>query len=214
MKTNSQEKLVSILINSIKLEGILKLPSKPKGIVIFAHGSGSSRHSPRNNFVANVLQENGFGTLLFDLLTEKEDTKYENRFNIHLLSERLNAATNWLIKELESKEVKIGYFGASTGAAAALFSAYDLKEKIHAIVSRSGRPDLAKEVLEKIQIPTLLIVGGNDDVVIKLNKEAYELIKAEKELTIIPGASHLFEEKGTLEKVAELATDWFRRYLV
>lgn len=214
MVNELKEKIVQVPIDSIKLEGSLKLPQKSKGIVIFAHGSGSSRHSSRNNFVANVLQENGFGTLLFDLLTEKEDTKYENRFNIHLLSDRLNTATNWLIKELELKEAKIGYFGASTGAAAALFSAYNLKDKIHAVVSRGGRPDLAKEVLKNVQAPTLLIVGGNDDVVIKLNKEAYELIKAEKELSIVPGASHLFEEKGALEKVANLAAAWFRKHLM
>ena len=204
----NKEKSVKIKIDSIVLEGILNLPKKAKGIVIFAHGSGSSRFSPRNNFVAGVLQKAGLGTLLFDLLTEEEDTIYENRFNIDLIAKRLTSATKWFSKE--HKNFKIGYFGASTGTAAALQSAAEMN--VDAIVSRGGRPDLARN-LAKVKAPTLLIVGGYDDVVIELNKKAYEKIKAEKKLTIVPRATHLFEEPGALEKVADLAKEWFVKYL-
>ena len=204
----NKEKSVKIKIDSIVLEGILNLPKKAKGIVIFAHGSGSSRFSPRNNFVAGVLQRAGLGTLLFDLLTEEEDTIYENRFNIDLIGKRLTSVTKWFVKE--HKNFKIGYFGASTGAAAALQSAAEIR--VDSIVSRGGRPDLAKN-LEKVKAPTLLVVGGYDDVVIELNKKAYEKIKAEKKLVIVPEATHLFEEPGKLEEVSRLAKGWFVKHL-
>ena len=204
----NKEKSVKIEIDSIALKGILNLPKNAKSVVIFAHGSGSSRFSPRNNFVARILQKAGLGTLLFDLLTEEEDSVYETRFNIGLLAERLVAATKWFMKE--HKTFKIGYFGASTGAAAALQAAAEIR--INAIVSRGGRPDLAKN-LDKVKAPTLLIVGGYDDVVIELNKKAHEKIKAKKKLVIVPEATHLFEEPGKLEEVSRLAKEWFVKYL-
>jgi len=214
MATNHLEQLVHIPIDSIKLEGSLALPRQSSGLVIFAHGSGSSRFSPRNNFVARVLREAGIGTLLMDLLTEEEDSIYQTRFNIHLLTERLLLATSWLQKQMHTKDLVIGYFGASTGAAAALKAAAFEGSKIGAVVSRGGRPDLAEEALSRVQSPTLLIVGGNDDIVIKLNREAYSRLKGKKQLVIVPGATHLFEEPGTLEEVARLATDWFKQYLI
>jgi len=213
MATNHLEQLVQIPIDSIKLEGLLALPIQARGIVIFAHGSGSSRFSPRNNFVARVLREANFGTLLIDLLTEEEDAIYQTRFNIDLLTERLLLATRWLQEQTRTKDLVIGYFGASTGAAAALIAASAEGSKIGAVVSRGGRPDLAKDVLMLVQSPTLLIVGGNDDIVIELNREAYARLKGKKQLVIIPGATHLFEEPGTLEEVARLATNWFKQYL-
>lgn len=214
MATNHLEQLVHIPIDSIKLEGSFALPRQSPGLVIFAHGSGSSRFSPRNNFVARVLREAGIGTLLMDLLTEEEDSIYQTRFNIHLLTERLLLATSWLQKQMHTKDLVIGYFGASTGAAAALKAAAFEGSKIGAVVSRGGRPDLAEEALSRVQSPTLLIVGGNDDIVIKLNREAYSRLKGKKQLVIVPGATHLFEEPGTLEEVARLATDWFKQYLI
>ena len=204
----NKEKSVKIEIDSIALKGILNLPKNAKSVVIFAHGSGSSRFSPRNNFVARILQKAGLGTLLFDLLTEEEDSVYKTRFNIGLLAERLVAATKWFMEE--HKTFKIGYFGASTGAAAALQAAAEIR--INAIVSRGGRPDLAKN-LDKVKAPTLLIVGGYDDVVIELNKKAHEKIKAKKKLVIVPEATHLFEEPGKLEEVSRLAKEWFVKYL-
>ena len=206
-------KNVSILIDSISLEGELSLPKYARGIVIFAHGSGSSRTSPRNIFVANVLQKEGIGTLLIDLLTEKEDEVYETRFDIDLLVSRLVAITDWLDKNPDTKNLSVGLFGASTGAASALKVAFKLGKKIKAVVSRGGRPDLANEVLGNVQSPTLLIVGGNDYGVIELNEGAFRKLRCEKKLEIIEGATHLFEEKGALEKVAELAADWFKKYL-
>lgn len=206
--------IVKIKINSLVLEGDLQIPKEAAGLVLFAHGSGSGRLSPRNNFVASVLRKANLGTLLFDLLTEEEDKIYENRFDIALLTDRLKAATLWLKRQPQLKNYPIGYFGASTGTAAALKAAAELGKIIKAVVSRGGRPDLAKEALIRVWAPTLLIVGGNDEGVIELNKEAFELLKGEKELKIIPGASHLFEEPGTLEEVAKLATEWFRRYLL
>jgi len=214
MATNHLEQLVHIPIDSIKLEGSLALPRQSLGLVVFAHGSGSSRFSPRNNFVARVLREAGIGTLLMDLLTEEEDTVYQTRFNIDLLTERLLLATRWLQEQHLTKNLVIGYFGASTGAAAALKAAAAEGSKIGAVVSRGGRPDLAKEALVLVQSPTLLIVGGNDDIVIELNREAYARLKGKKQLVIVPGATHLFEEPGTLEEVARLATDWFKQYLI
>lgn len=210
----NEQQLVSIPIDSIKLEGILNIGEGANGIVIFVHGSGSSRLSPRNVFVAEVLEKAGLATLLFDLLTEEEDEIYENRFDIDLLTERLKAVTQWVKKNSATANLKIGYFGASTGAGAAINAAADFGEGINAVVSRGGRPDLAvKEALENIKSPVLLIVGGDDDVVIGLNEQAYDLIKAEKELKIVPGATHLFEEPGALEEVARLATEWFKKYL-
>lgn len=210
MKENIEE--IKIPVNSIKLEGILGLPEKSKGIVLFAHGSGSSRFSSRNNFVATVLRDAGLGTLLFDLLTEKEDAIYENRFNIDFITERLIEATKWVWMYPKTKNLKIGYFGASTGAAATL-QANAKMDNISAIVSRGGRPDLAKDYLSKVKAPTLLIVGEYDYQVIELNKFACDKINAVKELAIVPKATHLFEEPGALEKVAELAKEWFVKYL-
>jgi len=207
------EKVVSISADRIALEGALEIPPGARGIVLFAHGSGSSRHSPRNNFVARTLRAAGSGTLLMDLLTRAEDATYENRFDIDLLTRRLEAATHWLKEQPPTSTLTIGYFGASTGAAAALKAAASLGPKVGAVVSRGGRPDLAREALAKVQSPTLLIVGGLDDVVIELNRAAYDLLKCEKQLEIVPRATHLFEEPGTLEEVARLAAQWFKRYL-
>ena len=213
MATNHFEQLVHIPIDSIKLEGSLAVPRQAQGLVIFAHGSGSSRFSPRNNFVARVLRESGIGTLLMDLLTEEEDAVYQTRFNIDLLTERLLLATRWLQEQPRTKDLVIGYFGASTGAAAALKAVAAEGSKIGAVVSRGGRPDMAEEALAHVQSPTLLIVGGNDDIVIELNRAAFARLKGKKQLVIVPGATHLFEEPGTLEEVARLATDWFKQHL-
>jgi dienelactone hydrolase len=182
-------------------------------MVLFAHGSGSSRHSPRNNYVARELRAVGLGALLIDLLTEEEDRIYQTRFDIDLLTRRLLAATEWLKEQPQTRGLNIGYFGASTGAAAALKAAATLGPAIDAVVSRGGRPDLAEPDLENVQAPTLLIVGGYDDVVIELNRSAYEKLKGKKELVIVPGATHLFEEPGKLEAVAGLAASWFKQYL-
>lgn len=216
MKNNGGQitKLVNIPAGSVILEGMLEVPQRTKQIVLFAHGSGSGRFSPRNNFVAKVLRDNGIGTLLIDLLTEKEDEAYQTRFDIDLLTQRLAAVTKWLKEQANTKDLKVGLFGASTGAAAALKLAAIVGPKIvKAVVSRGGRPDLAEPKLEEVQVPALLIVGGADYGVIELNQEAYEKLDGEKQLEIIPGATHLFEEPGTLEKVAELAAKWFKRYL-
>ncbi len=204
---------IIIPIDKIELPGILILPAKAGSLVIFAHGSGSSRLSPRNQFVAEVLQKKGIATLLFDLLTETEDEIYENRFNIPLLAKRLEAVTDWVKRQAEIKNFKIGYFGSSTGSAAALIAAADLSQGIKAVVSRGGRPDLALNILDKVKSPTLLIVGGNDYEVIEMNKRAYQKLNCQKELSIIPDATHLFEEPGALEKVAKQAASWFKKYL-
>jgi len=214
MLNENSSHLVHIPADSVFLEGTLDVPRDVQALAIFAHGSGSSRHSRRNIYVAEVLREAGLGTLLFDLLTREEDTIYENRFDIPLLARRLTAATLWIKEQPQTKKLKIGYFGASTGAAAALIAAADPGVEIGAIVSRGGRPDLAEKALEYVKAPTLLIVGGDDHIVIQLNQLAYNLIKAEKELQIIPGASHLFEEPGALEQVARLAAEWFRKHLL
>ena len=208
------EHLVEIPADAVVLQGALVIPARASGIVLFAHGSGSSRHSPRNNFVAGVLRSAGLGTLLMDLLTRGEDVAPEARFDIDLLTRRLEAATRWLVELEQAKSLVVGYFGASTGAAAALRAAASLGARIGAVVSRGGRPDLAWPALRRVEAPTLLIVGGLDDVVIELNQRAYEELRAEKQLITIPGATHLFEEPGTLEDVARLASEWFRRYLV
>lgn len=205
---------VSISDGAIRLDGELILPSDAQGIVVFAHGSGSSRFSPRNNYVAKVIQARGLGTLLFDLLTPQEDQNYATRFEIGLLTQRLLAATAWLKTEVNTQALKIGYFGASTGAAAALQAAAKLGNKIAAVVSRGGRPDLAGEqALVKVMSPTLLLVGGADYGVIELNQQAYSRLQCMKQLLLIPGATHLFEESGTLEQVASQAAHWFIRYL-
>ncbi len=206
-------KEVAISDGHVSLPGSLVIPPNAAGIVLFAHGSGSSRHSPRNNYVAGVLQQYGLGTLLMDLLTKNEDLIHDMRFDISLLAQRLQAATLWLSGQEETRHLSIGYFGASTGAAAAIQAAAALGEHIRAIVSRGGRPDLAWPYLGRIKAPTMLIVGGYDDVVIELNEKAYAEIKAIKQLEIIPGATHLFEEPGTLEKVSELSAAWFKKHL-
>jgi predicted alpha/beta-hydrolase family hydrolase len=205
--------LVHIPIDAIVLEGELVLPSKSKGVVLFAHGSGSSRKSPRNTYVADILQKAGIGTLLFDLLTEKEDQTYASRFDIELLTGRLIAATQWVMEKSSAKGLALGYFGASTGAAAALIAAAVLGPAVQAVVSRGGRPDLAFAALERVLSPTLLIVGGLDFEVLRLNQRAFERLRAPKDMVIVPGATHLFEEPGKLEVVARLAADWFLKYL-
>ncbi len=210
---DTAERHVRIPLGSMMLEGTMAVPKRAKGLVIFAHGSGSSRKSPRNNYVARELRKQGIGTLLFDLLSEEEDYVYENRFNIQLLAERLTAATKWAMKQPEAKGLRIGYFGSSTGSAAAIISATARSSGIDAIVSRGGRPDLAMSYLGMVKAPTLFIVGGSDDVVIDLNKQAYYNMRCEKEMEIIPRATHLFEEPGALESVAKLAAKWFKKHL-
>lgn len=207
------QKEIQIPIQDVLLSGIFKAQEHAKGLVIFAHGSGSSRLSPRNNAVADILNKAGFATLLFDLLTEEEDQIYENRFNIELLAQRLNIVTKWVRdqKELGVFE-SIGYFGASTGAAAALIAAAN-DPSIKAVVSRGGRPDLAGDSLPKVKAPTLLIVGGDDTEVISLNKEADRQLTCERKVHIVPGATHLFEEPGTLEEVSKVAAEWFEKYI-
>ncbi|MBS0299166.1 MAG: dienelactone hydrolase family protein [Proteobacteria bacterium] len=205
---------VKIPAGSVELSGELVLPPAAAGVVLFAHGSGSSRFSPRNTYVAKVLQQQGIGTLLFDLLTRAEDQDYAMRFDIELLTQRLLAATAWLQANPETKMAKTGYFGASTGAAAALQAAAEMQDAVAAVVSRGGRPDLAGEAaLNRVTAPTLLIVGGADYGVIELNKQAYVLLKCKKQLSLVPGATHLFEEPGTLEHAAQLAADWFLQNL-
>lgn len=209
------DKLVHIPADNVHIEGMLELPANARGIVLFAHGSGSSRHSPRNNYVARILHSGGMGTLLMDLLTSEEDMDYQVRFDIPLLTRRLLVATHWLQTEQQVKHLPIAYFGASTGAAAALQAAAALGNKIKAVVSRGGRPDLAgADDLSMVTSPTLLLIGGLDDVVIELNQEAYSHMHCTKHISIIPGATHLFEEPGTLETVASLASDWFKQYLI
>lgn len=205
---------IGVALGRVRLPGSLTLPASAQGLVLFAHGSGSSRHSPRNRFVAQVLVDAGIGTLLFDLLTPDEDRSYETRFDIGLLTSRLLAATDWAQREAQAASLPLGYFGASTGAAAALAAAADRGARIAAVVSRGGRPDLAgAAALARVTAPTLLLVGGEDDVVIDLNRAAYAQLTCPKELTIVPGATHLFEEPGTLERVAADAAAWFRRWL-
>ena len=205
---------VHIPAGHVELGGELILPSSATGVVLFAHGSGSSRFSPRNTYVAQVLQQRGIGTLLFDLLTREEDQVYETRFDIALLTARLIAATKWMQINPETKKLSIGYFGASTGAAAALQAAAEMGHAISAVVSRGGRPDLAgATALRRVTAPTLLIVGGADYGVIELNQQAEALLNCEKQLKLVPGATHLFEEPGTLQQAAGIAAEWFARYL-
>jgi fermentation-respiration switch protein FrsA (DUF1100 family) len=212
-QSESIERLVHVPADGVTLEGALVIPMDARGVVLFAHGSGSSRHSPRNNYVARVLQAGALGTLLIDLLTEREDATYETRFDIDLLARRLTATTEWLGAQPATQHLDMGYFGASTGAAAALRAAADVGSRIKAIVSRGGRPDMAESALDRVQAPTLLIVGGRDDVVIELNQLAFDRLRGVKELVIVPGATHLFEEPGALEEVSRLAARWFGRYL-
>ena len=208
---------VQIQAGRAGLSGDLTIPEGAAGLLLFAHGSGSSRHSPRNQFVARTLNRAGVGTLLFDLLTPEEEAldiyTREHRFNIGLLAERLMHATKWAGQQKETRDLCIGYFGSSTGGAAALVAAAELPQGVGAVVSRGGRPDLAGDALPKVQAPTLLIVGGNDDIVIELNEMARDQMRCEVKLEIIPGATHLFEEQGALEHVAKLASDWFVDHL-
>ena len=195
------------------LDGNLTIVDGATAIVLFVHGSGSSRHSPRNQFVARTLNKAGLATLLFDLFTPEEESidarTAELRFNIMLLAQRLVHATNWAKQQEQTRNLRIGYFGSSTGGAAALVAAAEIPQDVGAVVSRGGRPDLAGEALPKVQAPTLLIVGGNDDIVIELNEQARDRMRCEVKLEIVPGATHLFEEAGALERVAQLASDWF-----
>jgi len=212
--TTQLKQLVEIPVDGVHIEGVLELPANAVGIVLFAHGSGSSRRSPRNNFVARVLREHGIGTLLMDLLTMAEDLDYQTRFDIPLLTHRLMDTTRWVRSIPTTGDLPVGYFGASTGAAAALQAAAALRQDIRAVVSRGGRPDLAgKRDLAKVTAPTLLLVGGKDVEVIELNREASAHLKCPHELSIVPGATHLFEEAGTLEIVAQQAANWFERNL-
>jgi dienelactone hydrolase len=208
---------VIIPLKEVSLTGDLSLPPKTVSLIIFAHGSGSSRHSPRNQLVARTLQSSGMGTLLFDLLTEEEESAEVDtgrlRFDIPFLADRLVAATTWVSDNATNRDLNIGYFGSSTGAAAALVGAAKLREDIGAVVSRGGRPDLAGNALDEVRAPTLLIVGGNDPPVVPLNEQAYERLRGERALRIVPGASHLFAEPGKLELVAQMAAEWFLHHL-
>jgi putative phosphoribosyl transferase len=214
MASSEYKELFGIRHGPTSIEGMLELPPDPVGIVLFAHGSGSSRLSPRNNQVAAYLRERGMGTLLVDLLTPLEDREYETRFDIDLLTDRLDAAARWLHAHSRTAGLPIGLFGASTGAAAALQLAAILHDDIVAVVSRGGRPDLAGQAaLEQVEVPTLLIVGELDHVVIDLNRAAYLHLHCVKQLEIVDGATHLFQEPGALEQVAELAANWFLQHL-
>jgi len=208
---------VRIPVGSVTLEGNLSIPDRARAVILFAHGSGSSRHSPRNRFVARVLTDAGLATLLTDLLTADEEEVDEVtrhlRFDITLLAQRLVAITDWLALQPEAQEMQIGYFGASTGAAAALVAAAERPAVVGAIVSRGGRPDLAGPALPRVRAPTLLIVGGYDFPVLELNRQALRELRVEAELSIVPGATHLFEEPGALEEVARLSAQWFTRHL-
>jgi putative phosphoribosyl transferase len=210
----STSTLVHIPAGGATVEGMLEIPERAVGLVLFAHGSGSSRHSPRNNYVAGVLRAAGVGTLLMDLLTPEEDRDYSRRFDIGLLTQRLLEAARWAGSQPATHELPLGFFGASTGAAAALEAAAALGDQTRAVVSRGGRPDLASEqALLKVAAPTLLLVGGYDDGVIDLNQLAFDQLHCKKEMVIVPGATHLFEEPGTLEAVAMRAAGWFAEYL-
>ena len=216
-KQNNEPRLVQLSAGSVTLEGDFGIPEGAEGVVLFAHGSGSSRHSPRNQFVARALREGGLATLLIDLLTSEEEAidlrTRHIRFDIGLLAGRLVDATDWLLQHPDTQNLNIGYFGASTGAAAALIAATERSNAVNAIVSRGGRPDLAESILPQVKAPTLLIVGGNDVQVIDLNRKALAQLHTEKKIEIVPGAGHLFEEPGALERVAQLAHQWFQRYL-
>jgi putative phosphoribosyl transferase len=214
---DAREQLVSVPADTIGLEGSLVVPEGARGVVLFAHGSGSSRHSPRNRFVARTLQDAGLATLLIDLLTREEEVVDARtahlRFDIGLLAGRLVAATDWLGEHPATRDLRVGYFGASTGGGAALVAAAERPDVVGAVVSRGGRPDLAGSALARVRAPTLLIVGGHDYPVIEMNREALAQLPGEKQLVIVPGATHLFEEPGALEEVARLAADWFTGHL-
>ncbi|MFE8603315.1 dienelactone hydrolase family protein [Archangium violaceum] len=211
------EREVEVRAGGVVLGGTLAVPEGARGLVIFAHGSGSSRHSPRNRYVAYTLRTAGLGTLLFDLLTEDEEAEDDVtaalRFDIDFLARRLGQVTDWVFANPELSGLRVGYFGSSTGAAAALVAAAEKPETIGAVVSRGGRADLAGGALQRVMVPTLLIVGGSDDIVLDLNQRALERMMAPKALEVIPGATHLFEERGALERVAGLAAGWFTRFL-
>ncbi|MDQ2052387.1 dienelactone hydrolase family protein [Natronolimnohabitans sp. A-GB9] len=207
--TQPTDTLVDIPVDDVTLEGMLEIPADASGVVVFAHGSGSSRKSPRNNYVAEVIRERGLGTLLFDLLTEAEDQYRENRFDIPLLTDRLVGATEWLWDREDTRDVDVGYFGSSTGAASALRAAARMQDDVDAVVSRGGRVDMAAEVLDEVRAPSLFIVGGNDTQVLERNREARAQLTCENELHVVEGAGHLFEGEGELEEVAEVAADWF-----
>jgi dienelactone hydrolase len=209
----TSQNIVSIPVDGVTLEGELVVPTGASGLVVFAHGSGSSRKSPRNNFVAEVLQRRGLGTLLFDLLTEQEDQRYETRFDIDLLTRRLLKATEWLRQRERTRALTLGYFGSSTGAAAALRGAAGRGDDVGAVVSRGGRVDLAPEQLPAVSAATLFIVGGADRQVLELNREAREQLTCPNDLAVIEGAGHLFEGPGELDEVAELAAEWFEDHL-
>lgn len=209
----SAEQTIVLKTNGISLEGILGMPHEAQGVILFAHGSGSSRFSPRNNFVARVLRKHSLATLLIDLLTTGEDQTYENRFDIELLTQRLASVAQWIKSDFRTRDLPLGLFGASTGAASALRLAAWLGKGVFAVVSRGGRPDMAEDFLPQVTAPTLFIVGGNDDVVLELNRLAWEQLRSEKDLIVIQGATHLFEEPGTLEAVADKASEWFTRHL-
>lgn len=213
MPTDEVHTVTEIPVDGVTLEGELAVPAESTGLVVFAHGSGSSRHSPRNNFVAETLHERDLGTLLFDLLTETEDQDRENRFDIPLLTDRLVRVTEWVRSRSKMSAHSIGYFGASTGAAAALRGAARPETEIDAVVSRGGRVDMAAEVVDDVTTPTLLVVGGEDESVLELNREVHETLSCEKDLQIVEGAGHLFEGPGELEAVADRAADWFTNYL-
>lgn len=217
MKSLQTKQTIQIPIDKIELQGELIVPEDAKGIVLFAHGSGSSRFSPRNQFVAQFLHQHKLATLLIDLLTFEEDRidqlTRELRFDLELLGVRLIALTQWIENDVRTNKLHIGYFGSSTGAAAAFIAAAEKASSISAVVSRGGRPDLVDKILPAVQAPSLLIVGGADTVVVKLNRQAYDALTCTKKLEIVPGATHLFEEPGALEKVADLAAHWFLNYL-
>ena len=214
MNVSSSSELVLVASGTERLPGVLELPPGPRGMVLFAHGSGSSRLSPRNSYVAGELRRAGLGTLLLDLLSRDEDSESAHRFDIALLGARLDDAARWLAEEPETKGLALGLFGASTGAAAALQLAASRSDEIAAVVSRGGRPDLAGgEALARVRAPTLLIVGGEDHAVIELNRQALRELTCEKELAVVRGATHLFEEPGALKEVARLAARWFKGYL-
>ena len=214
----TEDRLIQIRVGRVALEGNLSLPERAGGVVLFAHGSGSSRLSPRNRHVARMLNDANLATLLVDLLTPEEEVVDARtahlRFDIGLLTERLIGATDWLTQHPDTRHLRVGYFGASTGAGAALVAAAERPDVVGAVVSRGGRPDLAGPALARVRAPTLLIVGGYDLQVIQLNRVAFAQLHCEKELVIVPGATHLFEEPGTLDEVARLAREWFERYLM